>query len=92
MTIVWTARARRDRDDIHAYIAQRSGPERAHSVVVALVRAIMRLEQFPGMGRPSSKPGVRELVVPRLPYIVSYRVRGEEIQVLRVLHQRRRRT
>jgi addiction module RelE/StbE family toxin len=89
MRVVWTARARRDRDQIHAFIAQRDGAERANTVVVALTRAILRLAQYPGLGRPSSKPGVRELVVARLPYVVPYRVRDDQIQVLRILHQRR---
>lgn len=32
---------------------------------------------------------IRELVIPRLPYIVAYRIRGEVIEVVRVLHTSR---
>lgn len=85
MTIVWTARARRDAEAIHAYIAQ-DDPIRAHMVLVTIHQAVERLADFPGLGRPGAKPHTRELVIPRLPYLVPYRVRGETVQILRVLH------
>jgi addiction module RelE/StbE family toxin len=84
-------RAQRDRDDIHAYIARRD-PASASRVLVEVVTAINRLGDFPGLGRPGRKPGTRELVIPRLPYIAVYRVRGEKVQVLRLLHTARERT
>ena len=89
MTVVWTARAIRDRDAIHAFVARSVSPEHANATILALVRAIARLEQFPNLGRPGAKPGMRELVVPRLPYRVPYRVRGEQVQIVRILHQHR---
>jgi toxin ParE1/3/4 len=38
------------------------------------------------MGRPGRVPGTRELVIPNTPFIVPYRVVGNTIQVLRILH------
>lgn len=81
-------RAQRDREDIHAYIARRD-PARASHVLAAIATAVNRLVDFPALGRPGRKPGTRELVIPRLPYIAVYRVRGERVQILRVLHTAR---
>jgi toxin ParE1/3/4 len=88
VTIVWTARARRDAEAIHAYIAQ-DNPVRAHEVLVAIYEAVNRLADFPSLGRPGAKPHMRELVIPRLPYLVPYRVRGQTVQLVRILHTSR---
>lgn len=90
MTIVWTARALRDAEAIHASIA-RDDPVRAHTVLVTIYQTIDRLADFSGLGRPGAKPHTRELVLPRLPYIVPYRAHGETVQILRVLHTARNR-
>jgi addiction module RelE/StbE family toxin len=83
-------RAQRDREDIYAYIARRD-PARDSRVLAVIATAVNRLADFPALGRPGRKPGTRELVIPRLPYIVIYRVRGERVQILRVLHTARER-
>jgi toxin ParE1/3/4 len=41
---------------------------------------------FPRRGRPGKKEGTRELVLTSLPYLVAYRIRGEVIEFLRILH------
>ena len=43
------------------------------------------LRDFPSAGRPGRVRGTRELVIDRTPYIVAYRVRGDEVFILRVL-------
>ena len=48
------------------------------------------LGDFPATGRPGRIPNTRELVIDRYPYIVPYRVIGDELQVLRVFHTRRK--
>jgi toxin ParE1/3/4 len=45
---------------------------------------------MPHRGRPGRWPGTRELVIPRTPYIVPYRVQGDLIEILRVFHGARR--
>lgn len=89
MNIVWTPEARDDLENIHAYIA-RDSLSRAIQVVEAIVVAINRLADFPALGRPGRKSGTRELVIARLPYRVPYRVKGDQVMILRVLHTSRR--
>ncbi|HET6521471.1 MAG TPA: type II toxin-antitoxin system RelE/ParE family toxin, partial [Geminicoccaceae bacterium] len=48
------------------------------------------LAQHPESGRPGRVPGTRELVVSGTPYIVPYRVQGNTVQILRVLHGARK--
>jgi len=44
------------------------------------------LENFPELGRTGRKPDTRELVFTGLPYLAIYRIRGEAVEILRILH------
>jgi toxin ParE1/3/4 len=89
MQVVWTAPALRDLTSLRAYIA-RDNPAAAARQVQRIVAAAARLTEFPETGRPGRRTGTRELVVSRTPYLVPYRIRGEIVEVLRVLHGRQR--
>lgn len=89
MRIVWTEPALRDLAAARDYIA-RDNPPAADQQVVRVLAAVESLLQFPEVGRPGRREGTRELVVSRTPYIVPYRLRGQSIEILRVLHGRQR--
>jgi toxin ParE1/3/4 len=89
MRVVWTAWALRDLASLRAYIWQ-NNPAVAERQVERILAAAARLAEFPETGRPGRRAGTRELVVTRTPYLVAYRVRGELVEVLRVLHGRQR--
>jgi toxin ParE1/3/4 len=42
--------------------------------------------QFPESGRPGRIEETRELVILRTPYIAAYRITGDTVRILRVLH------
>ncbi len=88
MDIVFTRAALRDLEHIHAFIAK-DDSSRAYDVLARIRISINRLALYPSFGRVSKKAGVRELIVPRLPYKVPYRVRGQKVRILRVLDARR---
>jgi len=48
------------------------------------------LTTFPQSGRTGRIGGTRELVVPRTPFIVAYRIKDETIDILAVHHTSRR--
>ena len=48
------------------------------------------LPTWPHRGRPGRWPGTRELIIPGTPYIVPYRVKGDLVEILRILHGARR--
>ena len=89
MRIVWTEPAIRDLASARAYIA-RDNPSASDRQVERVIAAVAGLLQFPEIGRPGRRPGTRELVISRTPYIAAYRVRGDAIEILRVLHGRQR--
>jgi len=89
VNIRWLRQALRDLDEAEAFIAQ-DNPAAATHVVLEIVRAVTFLREQPGIGRPGRVPGTRELVVPNVPFIVPYRVKGQTIEVLRVYHTSRK--
>lgn len=90
MTPVWSPEAIEDIAALRAYIEQ---DDKAAALRVAL-HIVQNVETLlsdnPEMGRPGRVPGTRELVIPKTPFIVPYRVVGATIQILRVYHGRRR--
>lgn len=49
-------------------------------------RQIVKLADHPNMGRVGRIEGTRELVITRTPYIVGYRLVGNTVEILTVLH------
>ena len=82
--IKWTQTALRSVDDIAGYIAK-DNPSRASSFVLELQATVTRLQLYPGMGRAGRVPGTRELVLHKN-YIAIYRVRGDDVEILRLHH------
>lgn len=90
MRLRWTRRADRDLDEIAAYIGQ-DNPAAAARVILELIdQAETLLPNHPAIGRPGRVLGTRELVIGSLPYIIAYRARDPDIDILRVLHASRR--
>ena len=52
--------------------------------------ALALISRRPHIARPGVLRGTREFPIGKTSYTIVYRVRGSAIQVLRVLHQRRR--
>lgn len=90
MKILWQTLAIEDLQSIQQYIAQDS-PQSAALVVSAIFTYTeSALTQHAEVGRIGRVAGTRELVVPRLPYVVPYRIKKDQIEVLAVHHTSRR--
>jgi toxin ParE1/3/4 len=90
MTPVWSPEAINDLVALRAYIEQ-DDPAAAQRVALHIVKNIETLlPNNPEMGRPGRVPGTRELVIPKTPFIVPYRLVGNTIQILRIFHGNRR--
>ena len=83
--LVWLRKAIDDRDAQLDYIAEEN-PLAAIEQGDRIANHVDNLLQHPEMGRAGRKKSTRELVVPRTPFIVVYRLKGERIEILRVLH------
>jgi toxin ParE1/3/4 len=86
MNILWSPEAIEDLTSLRAHIAQ-DDPVAARGVVLHIIHNIEQLlPDNPQMGRPGRVPGTRELVIPKTPFIVPYRLQRNVIQILRVYH------
>jgi toxin ParE1/3/4 len=89
MTPIWSPEAIADLVALRAYIED--DPAAAQRVALHIIHNIETLlPASPGMGRPGRVPGTRELVIPKTPFIVPYRLVGNTIQILRIYHGARR--
>ena len=90
MTPVWSPEALDDLAALRAYI-EKDNPSAAQRIALHIIHNVeILLPASPEMGRPGRVPGTRELVIPRTPFIVPYRLQDNTIQILRVLHGARR--
>lgn len=87
MSIEWTGPAVQDVEDLVAFILQ-DDPDTAENVAQRVFQAAEQLAALPGLGRPGRVEDTRELIVPRLPYILVYSEADNLVRVLRVLHNR----
>lgn len=87
MLVKWSKSALADYKAIIQYI-QADDPPTADSIARRIWDATKTLESFPYAGRSGKRHGTRELIVPKLPYIVIYRVEDEFVHVLRLFDSR----
>lgn len=85
MSIRWLPQAQRNRLEQLDYIAQ-DKPLAAIGQDEQIERQINMLLAHPKMGRPGRVTGTRELVISGTPFVVIYRLQGQSIEVLRLLH------
>jgi len=85
----WSKRSSKQLLEVEIYI-EADNPAAALAVVDYILAAAERLISFPLSGKLGRGQGVREVVLTRYPYTLFYRIYPTRIQVLRVLHQRRK--
>ena len=83
--IVWSPVALARLKETRAYVA-RDKPEAAARLATRIVAVVEALREHPYLGRGSSQPDVRELVIGRTPYIVLYRVHAKRVVILTIWH------
>lgn len=88
MRVRWLKRALNELDYAREYIAQER-PLVAEEVAARLLTASRTLGAHPFMGRSGRVKDTREFVVLQTPFILMYRVKDEEVQILTVLHHAR---
>lgn len=89
MIIVWSPTARAHLRHARAFIAE-DNPRAAAVKAKRILSAVERLKDFPASGRPGLLPHTRELAAPGTPYFLPYRVKGESVEILGVIHNARK--
>jgi addiction module RelE/StbE family toxin len=87
--IKWLQNALFDLEEVEAYIAK-DNPTAAISTVLKIINSVGYLSKQSGIGRLGRIPGTKELIIHNTPFIVPYRVKDGEVQILRVYHKSRR--
>ncbi len=87
--IIWSAPAIGDLEAIQQYIYPRN-PQAAQDMMRRVFEAVLILETMPHTGRHGRISGTRELVIPKTPYIVPYRVSNGRLEIIRVYDARRK--
>lgn len=85
MTVHVSAKAEADLDGLVDFIA-RDSPRSSIAVLDRILESLTRLSNFPRLGRSGAMAETFELVVHRTPYILVYRLDGNDVEVLRVRH------
>lgn len=85
MKIHWSPEAVTDFTAIIQYIRQ-DNPPAALRVAQSIYKSIARLGKFSNLGRSGLVDGTRELPLPRLPFVVVYRVKENVVEIARLLH------
>lgn len=85
MRVRFLKRAVQDLIHIEAYTRKES-PRGAARIGARIRKRADDLAQFPEQGTASGKAGVRQLYVAKTPYILIYRIKGDEVQIITILH------
>ncbi len=89
MQVKWTEPAAKVLESIQDYIAK-DNPRAAFEVAQKLRHTTNQLSDHPKLGRAGRVHGTYELVIPGLPYIVPYRIKGKEVHILNLYHASRK--
>lgn len=85
MIITWLDDAIQDLQSLHQYISLEN-PSAGNRTAKRILSVVNLLVDQPSLGRPGRVHHTRELIVTGTPFIIPYRVKNKNIQILRVFH------
>lgn len=85
MRLEWAVHAIEDRMNIFDYI-EADNPQAAAIVDERISQHVQQLISHPRSGRIGRVENTRELIIDRTPFIAAYRIVGNTVRILRVLH------
>ncbi|MGI1939194.1 type II toxin-antitoxin system RelE/ParE family toxin [Shewanella oncorhynchi] len=89
MRVKWLRKAAQNLEDAYDYLAK-DNPKVAQAFVQDVYRLVNLLPVQPAMGRAGRVVGTREQIIQDYPFIIPYRVKQDEIHILRIFHTRLR--
>lgn len=89
MRIKWLKAAVHSLDSAMAYVAQ-DDEDTAERMSEYIRLRVENLREQPYLGRTGQVNGTRELVIDKYPFIIPYRVKDGELQILDVFHTSRK--
>jgi len=90
MKVRFSRRATDDLGEILAALFHQS-PQAAGRLLTRIEKIVARLSRFPGMAQElAEREGVRKVPLVRFPYLIFYKVVGDEVVILHIVHGARR--
>ncbi len=89
MALRWLNAALADLRAIKSHIAEEN-PQAADRVVASIRKETIALLNQPNIGRAGRITDTGEMVISQYPYIVAYREKSGEVEILAVVHTSRR--
>jgi len=89
LKISWTSQAADDLQSAYEYVSAES-PDAAERLLEQVFSAIEILGQFPRLGREGRVLGTREFAITSTTFIVVYRLRHHQLELLSILHGARK--
>lgn len=89
MQVRWTPNAQSDLVQAFEFIAEES-PNSALLVLDRIESGTKNLARHPEIGRVGRVEHTRELVIPNTPFIVTYRIVDEYVDILAIIHGARK--
>jgi toxin ParE1/3/4 len=89
-TAKWLKKAINDLDNSLDYVAAHQGLITAKFLAEQLFSAVDLIVQNPGIGHPGRVAGTRELVVSGTKYLIPFRVKETQVEILRIFHTSRK--
>jgi toxin ParE1/3/4 len=90
MKIVWTRRAAQHLRAAYNYWTREKSEDAADLMLDRIFAAAELLETQPEIGRPGRIPTTREFVLHPMPFLLVYRVLGDKIAIIALLHGARK--
>jgi toxin ParE1/3/4 len=87
--IRWTTIAANDLKAAYEYVREDSVVH-ADKLIARILSGIEMLERYPQLGREGRLEGTRELAITGTPFIVFYRIKQNQVEILGVLHAARK--
>jgi toxin ParE1/3/4 len=87
--IRWTRQANADLDSAYEFVAAHN-PTAAANLIHRIEQTIGILAQNPAAGRKGRIGGTREFAIAGTPFVIPYRIRGQVIDILALIHGSRK--
>ncbi len=85
--IFWEEESLNDRERIFEFLYQHN-PEAAEKTDLLIEEKVENLSQHPMLGVQRTGIKGRLLIIPEISMLISYHIDGQDIKVMRVLHQK----
>jgi toxin ParE1/3/4 len=85
----WSIRSSVNVAEIREYIASKN-PTASESVLAEIRISANGLREFPMLGHTGRRSGTRELVLPKYPFTIIYRLTSTKVIIVAVIHQARK--